>query len=78
MNDYGTRWTKQGQYNYAIYDRYERIEALGGSPIAMEPIIVWWYPGKETVGLGWTGDVDVSLVRLESELRPQVQPRGKR
>lgn len=50
MKAYGTRWTKNGQYNWATYEPRGKIEAMPYSPTAHTRYIVWWYPGKPLLG----------------------------
>ena len=46
----GAVWTSMGDYNWVAYEDGERIEALPGSPKAHTEYVVYWFPGKPTLG----------------------------
>jgi hypothetical protein len=50
MKSYGTRWTRNGQYNWTEYEPGEKIEALHFAPPAQTRYIACWYPGKPLLG----------------------------
>lgn len=63
----GRIWTRFGDYNYAIYYKGDVMEACNGSPIASQPTIVCWYPGKPTLTFGYTGHLNETIQIINGE-----------